>query len=156
MLQANGTNAGLPVDWEAATHRQAPRDVSSQIGSSVARTPASTTSPSTIEHCGSSVYDDISSTMSISPAAAQENLDNFRNQNLRYLPFVNIPPHITSEHLRNQQPFFWLCIMAVLTPGMLESEGTFKKITDFIYQRLMAEASPSMDLLLGVMTFISW
>lgn len=156
MLQANGANAGLPVDWEAATHRQAPRDVSSQIGSSVTRTPASTTSPSTIEHCGSSVYDDISSTMSISPAAAQENLDNFRSQNLKYLPFVNIPPHITSEHLRNQQPFFWLCIMAVLTPGTLESEGTFKKITDFIHQRLMAEASPSMDLLLGVMTFISW
>ncbi|KAJ5996867.1 hypothetical protein N7499_006820 [Penicillium canescens] len=156
MLQANGANAGLPVDWEAATHRQVPRDVSSQIGSSVTRTPASTTSPSTIEHCGSSVYDDISSTMSISPAAAQENLDNFRNQNLKYLPFVNIPPHITSEHLRSQQPFFWLCIMAVLTPGTLESEGTFKKITDFIHQRLMAEASPSMDLLLGVMTFISW
>lgn len=46
--------------------------------------------------------------------------------------------------------------MAVLTPGIIQREALFGKITNLIQQKLLIEVSASMDMLLGLMTFISW
>jgi hypothetical protein len=46
--------------------------------------------------------------------------------------------------------------MAVLTPGSIQRESVFLKITEFIHQKLLVDVAPSMDMLLGIMTFISW
>lgn len=79
-----------------------------------------------------------------------------RVQNLKFLPFIYIPPHLTADQLRQDKPFFWLCIMAVATPVNIQRDVLFHKITMLIHQKLLIEVSPSMDLLLGIMTFISW
>jgi hypothetical protein len=63
---------------------------------------------------------------------------------------------MTSQQLRQEKPFFWLCIMAVMTPGSIQRESVFLKITEFIHQRLFVDVAPSMDMLLGVMTYMSW
>jgi hypothetical protein len=63
---------------------------------------------------------------------------------------------MTSQQLRQEKPFFWLCIMAVLAPGVFQRESVFLKITEFIHQKLLVEVAPSMDMLLGIMTFMSW
>lgn len=46
--------------------------------------------------------------------------------------------------------------MAVMTPGSIQRESVFLKITEFIHQRLFVDVAPSMDMLLGVMTYMSW
>ncbi|KAF5864628.1 hypothetical protein ETB97_007186 [Aspergillus alliaceus] len=83
-------------------------------------------------------------------------LNRFRQENLKYLPFIYIPPHITPEELYEDKPFFWECVVAVLTPNLKEREALFMKVHDTIHQKLLVEATPSLDILLGVMTFMSW
>jgi len=79
-----------------------------------------------------------------------------RTQNLKFLPFVHIPSNLTADKLLQEKPFFWLCIMAVATPVPIERDALFRKITMLIQQKLLIEVSPSMDMLLGIMTFMSW
>ncbi|KAJ5894130.1 hypothetical protein N7495_005821 [Penicillium taxi] len=80
----------------------------------------------------------------------------FRSQNLKSLPFIYLPTHLTSPQLRQEKPFLWLCIMAVTVPGNNERDILFKKVTEIIRQELLVSITSSMDMLLGVMTFISW
>ncbi|UDD59335.1 hypothetical protein AFCA_006757 [Aspergillus flavus] len=82
-------------------------------------------------------------------------LEQFRNENLNYLPCIHIPPHVTPQELMQEKPFFWYCLTAVLTPNLIERESLFTKVHDTIYQKLVVETTPSMDLLLGLMTFMS-
>lgn len=92
----------------------------------------------------------------IDPETADKRLRQFRDQNLRCLPFVHIPRQMTSEQLRADRPFFWLCIMAVMAPGNPVREALFNKITELIHHELLVAIAPSIDILLGVMTFMSW
>jgi hypothetical protein len=87
---------------------------------------------------------------------AQKCLDQFCTRNLQYLPFVYIPSDMTSEKLRQTYPFLWVCIMEVTTYKNPEKGDSFGRITNYIHQRVMLDIVPSMDLLLGIMTFVSW
>ncbi|KAJ5278979.1 hypothetical protein N7478_004351 [Penicillium angulare] len=46
--------------------------------------------------------------------------------------------------------------MAVTTPGCKERESIFGRITDLIYQQVFIGTCTSMDMLQGIMVFISW
>ncbi|KAE8327979.1 hypothetical protein BDV39DRAFT_192375 [Aspergillus sergii] len=83
-------------------------------------------------------------------------LEQFRNENLNYLPCIHIPPHVTPQEFMQEKPFFWYCLTAVPTPNLIKRESLFTKVHDTIYQKLLEETTPSMDLPLGLMTFISW
>ncbi|KAE8140437.1 hypothetical protein BDV38DRAFT_239705 [Aspergillus pseudotamarii] len=83
-------------------------------------------------------------------------LKQFRTENLKYLPCIYIPLHVTPQELMREKPFFWYCLTAVLTPNLIKRESLFTKVHDTIYQKLVVETTPSMDLLLGLMTFMSW
>ncbi|KAJ5354786.1 hypothetical protein N7541_005830 [Penicillium brevicompactum] len=87
---------------------------------------------------------------------AEECFNQFRTNHLQYLPFVYIPRDMTSGQLRDRSPFFWICIMDVLTPQNTEKGDSFKRITNHIHQRVMIDPGASMDLLLGMITFIAW
>lgn len=101
-------------------------------------------------------HNEILSLLCIPPAMAEDCLNQFRTNHLQYLPFVYIPRDMTSDQLRERSPFFWICIMDVLTPQNTEKGDSFKRITNHIYQRVMIDPGASMDLLLGMMTFIAW
>lgn len=94
--------------------------------------------------------------MQIAPDIAEKTLNDFRKQNLKLLPFLHIPSHVTSQQFRNDKPFLWLCIMAVSTPGESKRNMLFTKVADLIHQEVIVGVSPNMDILLGIMTFISW
>ncbi|KAE8365733.1 hypothetical protein BDV27DRAFT_144195 [Aspergillus caelatus] len=72
------------------------------------------------------------------------------------LSCIYIPLHVTPQELMQEKPFFWYCLTAVLTPNLTKRESLFTKVHDTIYQKLVLETTPSMDLLLGLMTFMSW
>lgn len=63
---------------------------------------------------------------------------------------------MTSQQLRMEKPFVWLTIMAVLTPALDKREIVFAQITSIIHQRILVEVAPNMEMLLGLMIFITW
>ncbi|CAI7598556.1 unnamed protein product [Penicillium glandicola] len=133
-FEKSGANPGLPSDWESVNLGQSQRDEQSQ-SAPITQTPTSLPSPSTAEEERYPArflpaYDrEISSLIYVPPAMAQKCLDQFRTRNLQYLPFVYIPSNMTSDQLKQKYPFLW---------------------------RVMIDIAPSLDLLLGIMTFISW
>ncbi|KAJ5219111.1 uncharacterized protein N7498_001210 [Penicillium cinerascens] len=162
LLQTTGASS-VPADWESATAKPQSNGLPGPTGAPVggpigAYASPGISSPSSAA-CSLSSIDsihDICSALPISPEEAEKTLGLMRVQNLKFLPFVYIPPHVTADQLREDKPFFWLCIMAVATTVNIHRELLFRKITMFIHQKLLIEVSPSMDLLLGIMTFISW
>lgn len=101
-------------------------------------------------------YNQIMSLLYVPPDMAQKYLDQFRTHNVQYLPFVYLPPDMTFDQLREKFPFFWVCIMEVVTTRNPEKGDSFGRITNYISQKVMADGVASMDLLLGIMTFMSW
>lgn len=166
LLQATGSTS-IPAGWESTAPKSQsemelgpPGPTGAPVGAPVgtyaspriSSPSTAATSPSSNEF---SVHD-LCSTLPITPDQAEKTLNVMRNQNLKFLPFVYIPPHFTAEMLREEKPFFWLCIMAVTTPVNIHRETLFSKITALIQQKLLIEVAPSMDMLLGIMTFVSW
>lgn len=159
LLQTSGATSSLPADWDRTTpksNQHVQHASPCQSGADSYISTALPSPPSTAASPGDCSIHDVCATLPISAETAEETLTQFRTQNLRILPFVHIPPHVTSAQLRQQKPFLWLCIMAVLTPGIIQREALFGKITNLIQQKLLIEVSASMDMLLGLMTFISW
>ncbi|OGM48641.1 hypothetical protein ABOM_002046 [Aspergillus bombycis] len=91
----------------------------------------------------------------VSSDAATRALEQFRTENLSYLPYIHIPPHVTPQELMKEKPFFWYCLTAVLTPNLTHRESLFTKVHNTIYQELLVDIAPNMDILLGLMTFMS-
>lgn len=158
MLHTSGAARGSLVDWEMEKIREKPDATQSQVEASAsARPPAGLPSPSTTDspsNLSSSL--DPYNAISVPPEVTEDFLRQFRSRNLRYLPFAYIPPHVTSQQLRRDRPFLWTCIMAVMTPEATERDLRFMKINELIYQKVLLENALSTDILLGVMTYVSW
>ncbi|CAI7619752.1 unnamed protein product [Penicillium viridicatum] len=159
-FEKSGGPPGLPSYWQPVNLEQSSRDPSQSAPAT--QSPPSVSSFSTAEEGQYPAqflpsYDkEILSLIYVPPAMAQKNLDRFRTRNLQYLPFVYIPDSMTSDQLRQQYPFLWVCIMEVTTFNNPEKGDSFGRITNHIHQRVMLDLVPSMDLLLGIMTFVSW
>ncbi|KGO59266.1 Major facilitator superfamily domain, general substrate transporter [Penicillium expansum] len=53
---------------------------------------------------------------------AEEYLTNFQTSKLQYFPFVYIPFKTSSELLRKERPFLWLCVMAVSSKSTVQQQ----------------------------------
>ena len=87
---------------------------------------------------------------------AEDFLNTFRDYHLRYFPFVHIPAEMTAAELHIQRPYL---LYAILTTGSY-SVRRQQHIGD-LFRRAVAEAmvirsEKSIDLLLGLLTFIGW
>ncbi|KAJ5586970.1 uncharacterized protein N7459_002735 [Penicillium hispanicum] len=164
LLQTGGGPSSLPTDWESTVSQakydaiEKPRQPVPGLPFSYASAaiPSPMSSASATSSYESNPIQETCDTLAIPPDTAEKTLSQFRTQNLRFLPFAHIPPHMTSQQLRQEKPFFWLCIMAVLSPGNPAREALFNKISDIIHREVLVAISPSLDILLGVMTFMSW
>lgn len=83
-------------------------------------------------------------------------LDAFRNRMLPSCPFIHIPTNITSERLRRSRPFLFQAIMAVATPLTCDKLARGKELKKVLAQKALVENEYSIDLLLGLLTFIAW
>ncbi|KAK6533657.1 hypothetical protein TWF694_002590 [Orbilia ellipsospora] len=91
------------------------------------------------------------------PAAADRRLETFRREFVKYFPFVVVPLTISSEALRYDNPFLFLCIMAVTSfedPILQRRLG--REIKKQICDRLVMGLEVSMDLLQGLLVFVNW
>ncbi|KAJ6102163.1 hypothetical protein N7486_004590 [Penicillium sp. IBT 16267x] len=149
LLQTTNSNPGLPVDWDSSASGSKQTSPFNYHRTEMPSPPQTVPSPN-------SSISDVCAALQIAPDIAEKTINDFRKQNLKILPFLYIPPHVTSQQLRKDKPFLWLCIMAVTTPGESKRNLLFNKVTDLIHQEVIVGISPNMDILLGIMTFILW
>jgi len=90
-------------------------------------------------------------------AAADRRLETFRREFVNYFPFVVVPLTVSLEALRYDNPFLFLCIMAVTSfddPILQRRLG--HEIKKQICDRLVMGLEVSMDLLQGLLVFVNW
>jgi hypothetical protein len=90
-------------------------------------------------------------------AAADRRLETFRQGFVHYFPFVVVPPTVSPEALRCDNPFLFLCIMAVTSfeDTMLQRRLGLE-IKKQICDRLVMGYEASIDLLQGLLVFVAW
>ncbi|KIM93442.1 hypothetical protein OIDMADRAFT_106914 [Oidiodendron maius Zn] len=84
-------------------------------------------------------------------------LEIFRRDFINYFPFVVVPPTVSVEALQHDNPFLFLCIMAVTSsedPILQRRLGN--EIKKHICDRLVMGHEASMDLLQGLLVFVAW
>lgn len=89
--------------------------------------------------------------------AAGHRLETFRRVFINYFPFVVVPPTVSVEALRYNNPFLFSCIMAVTSfedPMLQRRLG--QEIKKQISNRLVMGNEASMDLLQGLLVFVAW
>jgi hypothetical protein len=89
------------------------------------------------------------------PEEAEQYLAKFRTW-LRWLPFVHIPPHQTAAELREQRPFFWKCIMGVTSMSVIQLHMLKEDIRREAAHRVVFDNERSMDVLLGLVCYMTW
>jgi hypothetical protein len=91
-----------------------------------------------------------------SPVEAEEYLIDFHIYKLKHFPFIAIPSNTRGQQLRQERPFLWLCIMAVGSKSTAQQQLLSNKIRETIVQKMAVQSERSVDLLLGILTFIGW
>ncbi|RYP72360.1 hypothetical protein DL769_004469 [Monosporascus sp. CRB-8-3] len=86
----------------------------------------------------------------------EESLRIFRENHLRFLPFVYIPPETTADDLRRERPFLWLNIRTLTCKSSAQQYALGSRIREIIGQKVLGESERTMDLLLGLLGFLGW
>jgi len=63
---------------------------------------------------------------------------------------------MTSVHIRKSFPFLWLNIMAVASKSAKTRNYLSLQTRCIIIERVVAGGERSLDLLLGILTFVNW
>ncbi|KAK6065033.1 C6 transcription factor [Seiridium cupressi] len=80
----------------------------------------------------------------------------FREELMWFTPYVYLPPETTSDLVRQTYPFFWLNVMAVTSGSAKRRNCLSLQSRRTIIERVVAGGERSLDLLLGLLTFINW
>ncbi|RYP60922.1 hypothetical protein DL771_010331 [Monosporascus sp. 5C6A] len=88
--------------------------------------------------------------------SAEESLRIFRENHLRFFPFVYIPPETTADDLQRERPFLWLNIRALTCKSLAQQSALSNRIREIIAQKVLVESERTIDLLLGLLGFLAW
>lgn len=102
-----------------------------------------------------SLLDDISG-HNFTDEVADNQLEIFRRAFLPYFPVVYIPDVMSAAYLRQQKPFLWLVIMSLCTKDMSKQLAMEYTIRQIVSQRAVAEHEKNLDLLQGLICYLSW
>ncbi|PYH97320.1 hypothetical protein BO71DRAFT_396305 [Aspergillus ellipticus CBS 707.79] len=87
---------------------------------------------------------------------ASRYLDRFMNHMLPCFPFICISPSITIQQLRQDRPFLAEAIIAVATPSTQEKVVRTERLKYHLTKSAVLENQSSIDMLLGMLTYIAW
>ncbi|KAH7313720.1 hypothetical protein B0I35DRAFT_435725 [Stachybotrys elegans] len=111
--------------------------------------PASYTSPG-LPTCPSSVVEDLSI------PAAEDCLRAFCSSHLKFLPFLQLPARQSAENLRLTRPLLWMNIQAVCATSPTVRVDTMTRIQEALARQYIVQREASLDLLLGLLTYMTW
>ncbi|KAL2864120.1 Zn(II)2Cys6 transcription factor domain-containing protein [Aspergillus lucknowensis] len=86
----------------------------------------------------------------------EESLALFRDTMLRACPFIYLPPTVTAQYLQKERPFFFQAVLAVTTRSMREKRMRAQQFKATLAQATVVENRSSIDLLLGLLTYVAW
>ncbi|KAG8425819.1 hypothetical protein J3459_009651 [Metarhizium acridum] len=89
------------------------------------------------------------------PEEAEAYFAKFR-QWLEASPFMHIPMEMTAAALRRERPFLWMCIMNLTSMSIPQQRILREKIRREVADRLVFEGDRSMDILQGLVAFLTW
>jgi hypothetical protein len=92
----------------------------------------------------------------LTAAEAEAGLATFAAHMFKFFPFVYVPPSITARELGAQRPFLVLCMAAISCKQAGRQCELFGMMRETMAQKLVVTAEPSIDLLLGLLTFLGW
>lgn len=87
---------------------------------------------------------------------AEELLRFFRDDMLRYMPFVIIPPSKSASELRQESPFLWLCVMAITTKSSAKQTVLSRAVRSNLGELMLVDGQKSLDLLCGTIVCVAW
>jgi hypothetical protein len=95
-------------------------------------------------------------TKQISPEEAQQNLSGFLNNHVFGCPFFYLAPCVTSQQLLEARPFMWFNIMTVMAKSIRQQHQMNTAIRRYIAEKMVLENDKGVDLLYGLLIYISW
>ncbi|KAI1390395.1 putative C6 transcription factor [Hypoxylon trugodes] len=95
-------------------------------------------------------------TYELSIEEADKNFRFFRSHMLKDLAFIHIPLDVTSEQLRQTRPFLFQAIVTVASPMAYQKMARGKELKRVLAQSAFVDNRSSLDLLLGVLTYVAW
>jgi len=75
---------------------------------------------------------------------------------LQYFAFIHIPPDLTAQQLRQDRPFLFRAIVAVASPSTQQKLARGRELKHILAQTTLLENQSSIDLLLGLLTYVAW
>ncbi|KAL0930659.1 zn 2cys6 transcription factor [Colletotrichum truncatum] len=87
---------------------------------------------------------------------AQALFESFRDQNLKYFPFLHFKKTVTSKELREERPFLWLCIITVTTRLPKQQIAWGQRVRQAVAQKLINENEKNIEYFLGLLIILSW
>lgn len=83
-------------------------------------------------------------------------LHNF-NANTCNFPFVVIPPQLSLETLRREKPFLLLCILTMSASAYVPLQKLLEnEVRECLARKVIINCEKSLDLLQGLMIYVSW
>ncbi|RFU24274.1 hypothetical protein B7463_g12065, partial [Scytalidium lignicola] len=92
----------------------------------------------------------------LSPQEAEEYLSIFRSKMLPYFAFIYFPNNLTAQQLQRDRPFLYKAIIAVVTPSTEQKLERGRELRRILAEVVIVENKSSLDLLLGLLTYITW
>jgi hypothetical protein len=80
----------------------------------------------------------------------------FRDQMLKFFPFMHLPNGLTAEQLREDKPFLLQAIMTVTSPSTQEKRARATQLKRKLAQEAVEYTETSLDLLLCILTYVAW
>ncbi|KAF2795193.1 hypothetical protein K505DRAFT_302533 [Melanomma pulvis-pyrius CBS 109.77] len=93
---------------------------------------------------------------SVSQMKDEQDLHTFRTLHLKCFPLLYLSDETTVEELRRERPFLWLNIQAICTRLPSQQHDLGMQIRKILATRILVEEERSIDMLLGLLVFLSW
>jgi len=116
----------------------------------------STTTSPPVSSCSLGIDSSHPSPYEPSADEAEEYLSTFRSRMLRDFAFIHIPPEMTAHQMRQDRPFLFRAIAAVATPSTQQKLMRGREFKRILAQTTLIENQSSIDLLLGLLTYVAW
>ncbi|KAL4869772.1 hypothetical protein BDV12DRAFT_72234 [Aspergillus spectabilis] len=92
----------------------------------------------------------------LSPDQERTRLEIFRDQMLKFFPFVHLPDGLTADQLHKDKPLLFQAIMTVTSPSTQEKRARATQLKRNLAQEAVEYTETSLDLLLCILTYVAW
>ena len=86
----------------------------------------------------------------------EEELMEFRWLHLPHFPLIYLPPNLSAEQLNHDKPLLSLAIKTICNKAYSLQAQLSMKLRERISLKMMVDGEKSLDLLLSVLTCMTW